>query len=155
MTQTNTKAVDAAVVHAALNLQLANWSVLYAKLHQYHWLVKGPHFFTLHAKFEELYQEAAARADELAERVLATGGRPLSTMREFLAAATLQEGSGDESALDMARSVASDFRTLAQELGQAIADAGQAGDEVSADLLLGIRESIEKHAWMLEAFASA
>ena len=28
-------------------------------LHRYHWYVKGPLFFTLHAKFEELYDEAA------------------------------------------------------------------------------------------------
>ncbi|QJC54505.1 DNA starvation/stationary phase protection protein [Paenibacillus albicereus] len=152
---TKTNPAETASVHAALNLQLANWSVLYAKLQQYHWLVKGPHFFTLHAKFQELYEDAAARVDELAERVLATGGRPLATMREFLDAATLEEGSGDESAIEMVLNVASDYRTLAQELGHAIADAEHAGDGVTADLLLGIRESIEKHAWMLEAFASA
>ena len=39
-------------VETLLNKQLANWNVLYTKLHKYHWYVKGPHFFTLHEKFE-------------------------------------------------------------------------------------------------------
>ncbi|WP_374718123.1 Dps family protein, partial [Neobacillus sp.] len=53
-----------------LNKQIANWAVLYLKLHNYHWFVKGDQFFTLHAKFEEFYNEAADHLDELAERLL-------------------------------------------------------------------------------------
>ena len=45
-------------VEQMINLQIANWNVLYTKLHRFHWYVKGPHFFTLHVKFEELYEEA-------------------------------------------------------------------------------------------------
>ena len=40
-----------------LNELVATWSVQYTKLHNYHWYVNGPSFFTLHAKFEELYNE--------------------------------------------------------------------------------------------------
>ena len=29
----------------ALNKQVAEWTVLYTKLHNYHWYVKGPNFF--------------------------------------------------------------------------------------------------------------
>lgn len=32
-------------VVTALNQQVANWTVLYTKIHNYHWYVKGPHFF--------------------------------------------------------------------------------------------------------------
>jgi starvation-inducible DNA-binding protein len=62
-----------------VNKQIANWSVLYIKLHNYHWYVKGPQFFTLHEKFEQLYNEAALHIDELAERLLALGGAPVAT----------------------------------------------------------------------------
>lgn len=31
-------------LNAALNTQVANWSLLYTKLHRYHWYVTGPHF---------------------------------------------------------------------------------------------------------------
>ncbi len=47
------------VLTESLNTQVANFSVLYMKLHNYHWYVKGENFFTLHVKFEELYTEAA------------------------------------------------------------------------------------------------
>ena len=50
-------------IQSELNLQIANWSVLYTKLHRFHWYVKGSLFFTLHAKFEELYDEAALVVD--------------------------------------------------------------------------------------------
>ncbi|HJH10546.1 MAG TPA: DNA starvation/stationary phase protection protein, partial [Metalysinibacillus jejuensis] len=36
-----------------LNELVSTWSVLYTKLHNYHWYVSGPSFFTLHVKFEE------------------------------------------------------------------------------------------------------
>ncbi|MDV2888476.1 ferritin-like domain-containing protein, partial [Alkalihalophilus pseudofirmus] len=57
-----------------LNKQVANFSVLYMKLHHYHWYVQGENFFTLHVKFEELYTEAALHLDTIAERLLAVGG---------------------------------------------------------------------------------
>ena len=41
-----------------LNQQVANWTVAYTKLHNFYWYVKGPNFFSLHTKFEELYNEA-------------------------------------------------------------------------------------------------
>lgn len=44
------------LVENSLNTQLSNWFLLYSKLHRFHWYVKGPHFFTLHEKFEELYE---------------------------------------------------------------------------------------------------
>ena len=74
-----------------LNKQVANWTVLYTKLHNFHWNVKGPHFFTLHAKFEELYTEAAGHIDSLAERVLSIGGKPVGTLAACLNTASITE----------------------------------------------------------------
>ncbi|WP_274361774.1 Dps family protein [Paenibacillus thermotolerans] len=137
---------------AVLNKQIANWTVLYTKLHSYHWYVKGQQFFTLHAKFEELYNEAALHIDELAERLLALGGKPVATMAGSLKLASVQEASGEESAEGMVSAVADDFRMLLGELklGMELADA--AGDETTGDLLLGIYSGLEKHVWMLNSF---
>jgi starvation-inducible DNA-binding protein len=139
-------------VVAVLNKQIANWNVLFVKLHNYHWFVKGPVFFTLHAKFEELYNEAALHIDELAERVLAIGGKPPATMREYLASASIREATGGEKAADMVRSVEADFRTVIAEVEQGMEIAQAADDEATSDMLLAIRSSIEKHAWMLRSF---
>ncbi|HZG83618.1 Dps family protein [Paenibacillus sp.] len=139
-------------VVAVLNKQLANWSVLFVKLHNYHWFVKGPVFFTLHLKFEELYTEAALHIDNIAERVLAIGGRPLATMREYLAASSIREAEGNENASEMVRSIETDFRTVIAELVEGMELAQRSGDETTSDMLLAIHSSLEKHVWMLASF---
>jgi starvation-inducible DNA-binding protein len=139
-------------IEIVINRQIANWTVLYTKLHNYHWNVKGPHFFTLHEKFEALYTEAAVHIDELAERLLAIGGSPVATLKESLATATLQEAQGIEAAEQMVTALAADFRTLIKEAGEGIEAAEQAGDEPTGDMLLGIQAGLQKHLWMLNAF---
>lgn len=135
-----------------LNLQIANWTLLYTKLHNFHWFVKGPNFFTLHEKFEELYNEAAGYIDELAERLLAIGGKPVATLRESLELATLSEAKGDETAEAMVSAIVSDFAIVSDELKQGMQAAEEAGDEATSDLLLGILSALEKHSWMLNAY---
>ncbi|SCW62035.1 starvation-inducible DNA-binding protein [Paenibacillus tianmuensis] len=135
-----------------LNTQIANWSLLFIKLHNYHWYVKGPQFFTLHAKFEELYNEAALHVDDLAERLLALKGQPVATMKEILEKTTLHEASGSENAEQMVRSIANDFGTLIGELKEGMAIAEAADDETTGDMLLAIHSALEKHVWMLESF---
>ncbi|MFD1955595.1 Dps family protein [Paenibacillus thailandensis] len=139
-------------VQQALNLQVANWSVLYTKLHHYHWYVKGSHFYTLHAKFEELYDAAADYVDELAERLLALNGEPASTMREQLNVATIKEAAGGETAEEMVTQLIRDFKQMSKELSAAIEAADSEGDQPSADMFTGIQASVEKHIWMLAAF---
>lgn len=135
-----------------LNTQIANWSLLFIKLHNYHWYVKGPQFFTLHLKFEELYTEAALHVDNLAERLLALKGEPVATLRGILEQATVQEASGNENAEQMVRALAGDFGTLIGELKEGMAIAEEQNDETTGDMLLAIHSSLEKHVWMLESF---
>lgn len=132
--------------------QVANWSVLYIKLHNYHWYVTGPEFFTLHAKFEELYNEAGVHIDELAERLLALGEKPVAKMKDCLELASVNEAEGGESATDMVRSVVADFTTLIGELKEGMDLAAETGDETTGDMLLAIQASLEKHVWMLNSF---
>lgn len=140
-------------LNSALNTQLANWSVLGVKLHNYHWFVKGPQFFTLHAKFEELYNTAAGYVDELAERLLAIGGKPAATMSEYLKLSLIQEeASGELSAEQMVEALVADLETIAEGLKVGIEAAGEQEDDVTADLFTGMKADVEKQAWMLSAF---
>ncbi|RCK12627.1 hypothetical protein DT075_11800 [Bacillus licheniformis] len=66
------------VLENSMNTNLSNWFILYTKLHRFHWYVKGPQFFTLHEKFEELYNHASETADVIAERLLAIGWASVS-----------------------------------------------------------------------------
>jgi starvation-inducible DNA-binding protein len=136
-----------------LNRHVANWNVMFVKLHNYHWYVKGPDFFTLHEKFEELYNESAEHIDELAERLLALKGKPIASMRGYLEKTTLNEAEGETEAKDMVRELVKDFDTLSNELKEDIETLeDDADDEATADMLIGIRQSVEKHNWMMRAY---
>ncbi|MEC1261992.1 DNA starvation/stationary phase protection protein [Bacillus swezeyi] len=135
-----------------VNKQVANWTVLYVKLHNYHWYVKGKDFFTLHEKFEELYTEAAVYIDDLAERLLAMQGSPVGTMKECLELSSIKEADGSESSEQMVQNIYDDFSTVAEELKSGIELAEEVNDETTGDMFLSIHQSIEKHNWMLKAY---
>ncbi|KIL43943.1 Dps family protein [Jeotgalibacillus soli] len=137
---------------ASVNKQIASWTVLYTKLHNFHWYVKGHQFFTLHEKFEELYTEAAVHIDELAERLLALEGAPVATLRESLELSLIQEARGDETADQMVQELHNDFLVLLDDLKNGMSVAEDNEDEMTGDMLLSIHQSIEKHAWMLRSF---
>ncbi|QDX92295.1 DNA starvation/stationary phase protection protein [Brevibacillus laterosporus] len=142
----NQKVID------VLNRQVANWNVLFVKLHNYHWYVKGPHFFTLHEKFEELFNEATTRIDDLGERVLAIGGKPAATLTEYATLSTIQESSCKESAEEMVQAIIVDFQTLSNECQKGMEVAQEAGDESTSDMLLGTLTDLQKHIWMLNSY---
>ncbi|MBD2847857.1 DNA starvation/stationary phase protection protein [Paenibacillus sp. IB182496] len=145
--------MSAQAIHDLLNRQIASWGVLYIKLHNYHWYVSGPQFFTLHAKFQELYEEAAQHVDTLAERLLALRGKPLARMSDYAAHSLVKDADGDETAEQMVEALIVDYTLLIHELKQGITLAQQAGDETTGDMLLAIHTELEKHVWMLGAWS--
>ncbi|MFK0524992.1 Dps family protein [Paenibacillus illinoisensis] len=151
-TTTNTITNHTAALQEVLNRQIAGWSVLYTKLHHFHWYVQGPHFFTLHAKFEELYNLATANMDEVAERLLAIGGRPVATTSEQLRLSPVDEAQGQMPAERMVESVVADLRTMVEVIEQGIHAAGEAEDNATEDMLIGFTAALDKEIWMLNAF---
>jgi starvation-inducible DNA-binding protein len=140
------------LVTETLDKQVANFSVLYMKLHHYHWYVKGESFFTLHLKFEEWYKEIASHFDTIAERMLSLGAAPTATLKEQLRLASINEATGDEDTQEMVKTLADDFDTLCSELTEGITVAEDKDDQPTADLFIAIRTSLEKHRWMLKAY---
>ncbi|MEW9110642.1 MAG: DNA starvation/stationary phase protection protein [Cytobacillus gottheilii] len=139
-------------LYSALNVQISNWSVLYTKLHRYHWYVKGPNFFALHAKFEELYNEAANVVDEAAERLLAIGGKPVSTMQEYLNTSTLTEDTAPATASEMVANLAADYTQLKKELEDLAALAADQNDDLTNDFAVGLMATLDTQIWMFNAY---
>jgi starvation-inducible DNA-binding protein len=137
-----------------LNQLVASWSVLYTKLHNFHWYVKGPSFFTLHEKFEELYNEATSHLDNIAERILALGGQPVATLKEHLEISEIKEVAGSETAEQMVKILIQDFEIMMKNLKKGMSEAANENDDMTEDLLNSINQSLEKHVWMLKAFVS-
>ncbi|WP_323704177.1 Dps family protein [Mammaliicoccus sp. Dog046] len=135
-----------------LNKQVAEWTVLYTKLHNYHWYVKGPNFFSLHEKFEELYNEASVYIDDLAERILAIEGHPIATLKEALEWSVIEEAEKNLSANQMVEQLSKDFTTVIAQLEEGIQLAEKLNDDMTGDMLLSMVTSLEKHNWMLKSF---
>lgn len=136
-----------------LNQQVANFGVLYVKLHNFHWFVKGKKFFELHAKFEELYDEVTEHLDAVAERVLMIGGAPLATLKEFLEYATVKEAVGVLPE-NMVEETMKDFQLVEKEIRETLKIAAELEDEVTVDLLVGVSASLQKHNWMYKAYSN-
>ena len=142
-------------LESKLNLYLANQMIDYVKKHNLHWNLKGTQFFTLHAKLEELYDEANDILDEVAERILALGGNPVSNMKEALAMATIKElDSGPKSADEAIRALVSDTDYWIKDSKEIVELAEKEGDGVTADIFNGFTKEYQKLAWMLKAYNS-
>lgn len=74
-----------------LNHLLANLVVEYHKLQNFHWYIKGSDFFTVHAKLEEYYNDINKAMDEVAESILMLEGKPLASLKDFAANASIKE----------------------------------------------------------------
>ena len=135
-----------------LNQQVANWTVAFTKLHNFHWYVKGPNFFSLHTKFEELYDEASQYIDDLAERILAVDGNPVGTLKESLELSIIDEAGKGYTAEQMVEALSTDFENISKQLEEAIEVASNAEDDVTEDMFIGMQTNIEKHNWMLKSY---
>lgn len=137
-----------------LNTVVATQGQFYIRLHQFHWYVKGSHFFTLHEKFEELYDETTEALDEVAERLLAIGGEPYSTLQEFIDHSILEENPEDKnlSQDEMVEAVVRDLEAIADSLQEGTKLTDEHEDFPSNDMLIALKESTDKHIWMLKAY---
>ncbi|MBZ0285813.1 MAG: DNA starvation/stationary phase protection protein [Anaerolineae bacterium] len=132
---------------------LADETVLYIKLRNFHWNVTGPQFQPLHALFENQYDELADIIDEVAERIRQHGENAPGTLVEFQKLARLTEQPGVyPDARTMIANALADHEALVRQIRQDIDviddDADEAGSE---DLLTGILQKHQKMAWMLRA----
>ena len=135
-----------------LNGLVADATVFWFKLHNDHWFVAGPAFFRLHEKYEELYDRWGQVVDDLAERVLMLGGRPVGTLARAVELATINERADDLGTTERVEATIEDLHGLHGAMGGAIAEAEKAGDRGTANLLDGVRDAIDKDVWMLKAF---
>ncbi len=135
-----------------LNRNVANLQVLYVKLHNFHWNVKGPQFLHMHELTESYYDYVAEQFDAVAERILQMGEKPLTTLKEYLENATLKEDSGkDFEPSYIVEQLLSDFCTLKNDYKEISELANQAGDTTTAALADDNVAWLEKAIWMLKA----
>ena len=134
-----------------LNLLLSNYEMYYQNLRALHWNIKGKLFFMLHAKYEELYNEAAEVIDEIAERVLTLDETPLHTYEDFISNSKINAVKNVSEADQSLNIVLQNQETLHSVAYEVNDIASESGDEGTVALISEIISSLEKNIWMLKS----
>lgn len=142
----------AAAVVKELAQLLADFQVYYTKLRGYHWHVRGPQFFTLHAQFESYYNGAAEHVDEIAERLLQLGATPENRFSEYLKIANIKESHDVRDPKKILPELLDSLRVLVAQERKVAAAAEAADDIVTGDLISDLLDEQEKSIWMLSAY---
>jgi len=140
-------------LHEKMNEYLANQQVMYIKLHNLHWYIKGSGFFTLHAKLEELYNVTATTIDAVAERMLMIGASPVASLQGALKLAKVKELEDKAISSDEAVKVlAKDVEWWIADTQAVIALADAEGDIGTVDMFSGYLNHYQSLQWMLQAY---
>lgn len=135
-----------------LNKLLSDYHVFYQNVRGFHWNVIGSDFFDLHSKFEELYGQMYRNIDELAERILTLGYRPLHAYTDFLKNSDHKEVTNVTDGKQCVTKVLDELGLLIVAHRELVKKADKADDIVTADLLTGFVADLEKRLWMFTMF---
>src|SRR5579883_492159 len=95
---------------------LADTYVLYIKTQNFHWNIRGPHFYSYHKMLEEQYEALAEAVDVLAERIRALQALAPASMEQFLKLASLKESGNDLNAEAMLITLLADHEAIARNI---------------------------------------
>ena len=136
----------------ALNNLLANYQIYYQNLRGFHWNIQGRDFFELHIKFEELYNDAAVKIDEVAERILTIDHTPIHSFAEYLKVADLQPLTEVRDGQTGVTAVVDNLTRLVEQQKSIRASAEDGNDGATADMMATFIEEQEKTLWMYKAW---
>lgn len=136
-----------------LNVLVADMGILFVKLHNLHWNVKGKEFYAIHSMTEEFYEDAAGVFDDLAERVLQLEHRPYASLSEYLEVARIKESKEREfSAQQVLENLNTDYSFLLKEFKELSKLAE--GDTTTQSYADDQVAKLEKRLWMIRATLS-
>ena len=135
-----------------LNKLLANYQIYYQNLRGFHWNIQGRDFFELHVKFEELYNDAAVKIDEVAERILTIEGTPLHSFSDYLATASLSSETNVHGGEKAVRTIVENLSALVDQQKDIRKNAEDSDDGATADMMATFIEEQEKTLWMFKAW---
>lgn len=135
-----------------LNTLLANFQTYYQNLRGIHWNIRGRSFFDLHAKFEELYNDANMKVDLIAERILTLGGTPMHTFDDYIKASRVPVGRNvrkDEASIRLIVDSLKELLIIERDILNA---SDEAGDEGTNSMMSDFITEQEKTVWMMKAW---
>ena len=151
-TLSKTAPVALAKTKEVLNQAVADLYVAHIALHQVHWYMRGSGFLVWHPKMDEYMDSLDSYLDEVSERLITLGGKPYSTLTEFLQHSEIEEEEGEfrnvEESLERVLAI---YRYLIALFQKALDVTDEEGDDVTNDIFVGAKAELEKTVWMLTA----
>lgn len=135
-----------------LNTLLATYQLFYMNVRGFHWNIRGDKFFTLHAKFEELYTDALTKIDEIAERILTLGFTPTHAFSDYIEQSTIVEIKNESKDVVCVQHVLSGLQSLIEIEREVAAVSSEVGDDGTNDLITTYIREQEKLVWMYNAY---
>jgi starvation-inducible DNA-binding protein len=135
-----------------LNHLLANFQLYYQNARGLHWNIKGKHFFELHVKFEEIYNDAQLKIDLVAERILTLGFTPMHTFTDYLKSAAIKEGKNISDAKQAVTLIVDSLQTIIVLERKILNSAEKLNDEGTITMLTDFITQQEKEIWMYSAW---
>lgn len=135
-----------------MNILLSNYQLFYINARGFHWNITGEKFFELHLKFEELYNDALVKIDEIAERILTLGHTPLHSFGAYLKHSSIEEAIDISNGRAAVEDIVNSFGILLENERELLDLADQAGDEGTNALMSDYIREQEKLVWMFTAF---
>ncbi len=135
-----------------LNQLLSDFHVYYQNTRGAHWNIKGPRFFELHAKFEELYTESLTNIDDIAERILTIGGRPDHALETYLEKSNIKSVKDESQDEILVKMIISNLNTLVGQENRVKELAVSSGDNETEDMMIELVNSHEKTLWMFNSW---
>ncbi|MGO1282058.1 MULTISPECIES: DNA starvation/stationary phase protection protein Dps [unclassified Psychrobacter] len=137
-----------------LNANLANVIDLTLDGKQCHWNLQGKGFIGVHQLLDETSERILEVSDTIAERIVILGGQPNGLASRVVKESILDDYPTDITEVNQhVRELTSRYKQVAETLRKAIATAGDAGDEDTADLFTEASRIIDKDAWFIGANA--
>ena len=135
-----------------LNELLADYQLFYQNLRGMHWNIKGREFFELHLKFEEFYDNAVIKIDEIAERILTLGATPEHTFKDYLDKAIVPVGQNISQDDKAVRLIVDSLFELLKIERSILEKAGEFNDEGTNSMMSDFITEQEKTVWMMKAW---
>jgi len=135
-----------------LNDLLANYQVFYMNVRGFHWNIRGDKFFELHAKFEELYNDALVKIDEIAERILTLGYTPLHSYTAYQETSEIEEQTDVSDGATAVNHILDGFKVLLTKERALLKLSAEAEDEGTNALMSDYVREQEKLVWMYSSF---
>ena len=146
------KESDCKMIAEKLNVLLANYSIFYQNTRNAHWNIKGNDFFTLHIKFEELYDELVIKIDEIAERILTLGAKPNHNFSDYQKLSQIKESKEVTDGNKCVLNILESFKIVIELQRELLKITDKAGDEGTNSQISGYITEQEKLVWMFSAY---